>query len=119
MADEEKELVQTVEGQNMTWVEITSTGTDDEARLLQGFLEAEGIPTQIENVKFSMEPINFGKMGDIRVYVPAEDERRALDLVKQREAEYDRLDDDEETVVTDEGPAAIDESAVAEDDTET
>ena len=118
MADDPKELVQTVEGDNVTWVEIASTGTEDEARLLQGFLEAEGIPAQVENVKFSMEPINFGKMGDIRVYVPDEDERRALDLVKARERAYEKLDDDEETVVTDEGPAPIDESAVAEDETE-
>src|SRR5213075_47139 len=63
-----------------TWVEITSVGTDDEARLLQGFLEAEGVPAQIENVKFSMEPINFGVMGDIRIYVPADKEQHAVEL---------------------------------------
>lgn len=99
-----------------TWVEIASTGTDDEARLLQGFLEGEGIPAQIENVKFSMEPINFGTMGDIRVYVGAEDEQRAQELLRRREEEYARLDDDEETLVTDDGPADIDESARAESD---
>ena len=54
-----------------TWVEIASTGTEDEAALLAGFLDAEGIPAQIEDVKFNMEPINFGAMGDIRIYVPA------------------------------------------------
>ncbi|MBV8519015.1 MAG: DUF2007 domain-containing protein [Acidobacteria bacterium] len=99
-----------------TWVEIASSGTDDEARLLQGFLEAEGIPAQIENVKFSMEPINFGTMGDIRIYVGAEDEARALELLRQRDIEYRNLDDDDETLVTDEGPAEVDENAQAEDD---
>jgi putative signal transducing protein len=107
---------QTVKGDNVTWVEITSSGTEDEARLLAGFLEAEGIPAQIENVRFSMEPINFGKMGEIRVYVPAEDEKRALELLGQREAEYESLDDDDETLVTDEGVASIDDDAEAEDD---
>jgi hypothetical protein len=97
-----------------TWVEITSVGTVDEANLLQGFLDAEGVPAQIENVKFTMEPINFGAMGDIRIYVPAEDEQRALDLLKQRQVEYDKLDDDEETLVTDEGPADIDENTPPE-----
>ena len=101
-----------------TWVEITSVGTDDEARLLQGFLEAEGVPAQIENVKFSMEPINFGTMGDIRIYVPTDDEQRAVELLKKRNAEYDQLDDDEETVVTDEGPSAIDDDAETEPDTD-
>lgn len=99
-----------------TWVEIASTGTDDEARLLRGFLEAEGIPAQVENVKFTMEPINFGSMGDIRVYVESEDEARALELLREREKAYARLDDDGETLVTDEGPAAIDESAQAASD---
>lgn len=109
---------QSIQGENGTWVEIASTGTDDEARLLKGFLDAEGIEAQIENVKFSMEPINFGTMGDIRVYVAAEDEQRAVQLLRQRNQEYDRLDDDEETLVTDDGPAAIDESASAENDHE-
>jgi hypothetical protein len=93
-----------------TWVEIASTGTEDEANLIKGFLEAEGLRAQVERVNFSMEPVNFGMMGEIRVYVGAEDERRAQELLKQREAEYERLDDDEETLVTDEGPAVVDES---------
>lgn len=99
-----------------TWVEITSTGSEDEARLVQGFLEAEGISAQVENVKFSMEPVTFGMMGEIRVYVAAEDEQRAQQLMANREREYERLDDDEETVVTDEGPAMIDETSQSERD---
>jgi len=101
-----------------TWVEITSVGTDDEARLLQGFLEAEGVPAQIENVKFSMEPINFGAMGDIRIYVPSEDEQRAVEMLRKRNADYDKLDDDDETLVTDEGPADIADDAQTEPETE-
>lgn len=114
MADSKQsfpEDVNTVPAEGTTWVEIASTGTDEEARLLQGFLEAEGISAQVENVKFHMEPINFGTMGDIRVYVAAEDGERAMDLLKRREQEYDKLDDDSETVVTDDGPATIDENA--------
>jgi Putative prokaryotic signal transducing protein len=105
---------QTVSGDEATWVEIASTGSAEEARLLQGFLDGAGIPAQIENVKFSMEPINFGIMGDIRVYVDAEDEKRALDLLRQRDADYDQLDDDAETVVTDEGSATIADDAESE-----
>ena len=105
---------QAVPAANSTWVEITSTGTEDEANLIRGFLEAEGIPAQIENVKFSMEPINFGKMGDIRLYVSAEDEGHALELLRQREREWDNLRDDENTVVTDDGVAELDENASSE-----
>jgi hypothetical protein len=99
-----------------TWVEIASTGTEDEAQLLQGFLDAEGIPAQIEDVKFHMEPINFGTMGEIRVYVPKDDEERAMQLLRERNRAYDKLDDDDETLVTDEGVADIDEEAQAESD---
>ncbi len=105
---------QTVPAQDTTWVEIASSGAEDEAKLLQGFLEAEGISAAVENVKFRMEPVNFGTMGDIRIYVAAEDETRTLDLLRQREREWEKLEDDDDTLVTDEGPAEIDETASSE-----
>jgi hypothetical protein len=120
MADSDQEFpddVNTVQAEDgATWVEITSTGSEDEAKLVQGFLEAEGIPAQVENVKFTMEPVTFGMMGEIRVYVGAEDEQRAQELLRSRERQAENLDDDEETLVTDEGPAVIDETAQAERD---
>lgn len=99
-----------------TWVEITSVGTQDEAELLAGFLETEGIVAQIENVKVDELPINFGMMGEIRVYVKGDEEGRAKELLAKRNEEYERLDDDEETLVTDEGPATVDENSQAEGD---
>ncbi|HVE71003.1 MAG TPA: DUF2007 domain-containing protein [Thermoanaerobaculia bacterium] len=94
-----------------TWVEIASAGTDDEALLIKGFLDAEGITAQVESLKVDQAPINFGSMGEIRVYVSGEDEVRAQELLRKRNQEYERLDDDDETLVTDEGPAVIDETA--------
>ena len=119
MADSRQDFpddVNTVPGDGVTWVEIASTGTDDEAKLITGFLEAEGIPAQIESLEFSMAPTNFGNMGDIRVYVPSDHETRAQDILRQREEQYQRIEDDDDTVVTDEGPATIDETAQAESD---
>lgn len=96
-----------------TWVEIASTGTEDEAKLVQGFLEAEGITAQVESVRSDFAPANFGMLGDIRVYVGSEDEARAQQLLRDRERQAEALDDDDETLVTDEGPAVIDETAQA------
>ena len=108
---DEKENVNTIRADDgTTWVEIASCGTEDEANLLRGFLEAEEIPAQIENVKFSMEPINFGTMGDIRIYVAEDDSTRARELLRQRNADFDNLEDDADTVVTDEGTASIDDN---------
>lgn len=104
---------QAVDGPTSTWVEIASAGTEDEARLLQGFLEAEGIPCQIESLKFTMEPVNLGKMGEIRIYVNAENEEAALALLDHREDAYEKLPQDE-AVVTDEGPAEIADDTVTE-----
>lgn len=101
---------QTVEGPSTTWVEIATAQTEDEAKLLQGFLEAEGIPCQIESLKFNMEPVNLGVMGEIRIYVSADNEEVALGLLQERTQEYERLRT-EEAIVTDEGPAEIDEAA--------
>ena len=63
-------------------------------------------------------PANFGKLGDIRIYVSREDEASAQALMKARELEYDKLDDDGETVVTDEGASDIDDNSTLEPDTE-
>lgn len=116
--EDQSELVeelpyQTIKSDDGTiWVEIASVGTDDEARLLQGFLEAEGMPAQIESLKFSMEPVNFGQLGDIRVYVPTQHEERAFSLIRERELNYVSLRDDQ--ISTDEGPANIDEGSRSE-----
>ncbi len=109
--------VNTVDAEDgTTWVEIASVGTGDEARLLAGFLEGEGIPAQVEDVKFDEMPINFGAMGDIRIYVASHDEVRAQALLRQRERVYEQLDDDDETLVTDEGPAVVDETSQTDGD---
>lgn len=99
-----------------TWIEIASTGTHDEAALLKGFLESQGIPAEVEDVKFEMEPVNFGAMGELRIYVPGEDEARAQELLRERERKYEQLDDDDETLITDDGPAVIDDAAQVESD---
>jgi len=97
-----------------TWVEIASTANSDEAQLIQGFLEAEGIDAQIEHAEAHILPTTFGTLGDVRIYVPAKDEERALELLRQRDREWKKLEDDDDTVVTDEGVAEVDENATTE-----
>ena len=105
---------QTIEGPDSTWVEIASVGSDDEARLLAGFLEAEGIAAEVESLRFSMEPVNVGQMSEIRVYVSAEEEHRALELLEKRAENFASLPEDD-SLMTDEGPAGVDETVDAEE----
>lgn len=109
---------QSIEGPSSTWVEIASVTTMDEARILQGFLEAEGIPCQVESLKFSTMPVDVGDMSEIRIYVTADNETAALDLLEERDEEYETIGDEEERVMTDEGPADIADDAEAVSDTE-
>jgi formate dehydrogenase assembly factor FdhD len=113
MADERTvNTIQTQDG--TTLVEIAAAPNSDEADLLCGFLESEGIPARIERADARILPSNMGALGDVRVYVAQEDEERAMALLRQREEEFEQLDDDAETVVTDDGVADIDENAPAE-----
>jgi len=97
-----------------TWIEIASTANSDEAQLIQGFLDAEGIDAQIEHAEASQFPMTFGDLGDTRIFVPTTDEKRALELLRQREQEWENLEDDDDTVVTDEGVAEVDEKSTTE-----
>ena len=100
--------VLTVEGPNGTWIAAARVGTEEEARLIEGFLEAEGIPVQIEVVRFNVEPVNFGDMSDVRVYVPEEHGTRAIDLIRDRRAAGENMRDDG-SILTEDGPEQVDD----------
>jgi putative signal transducing protein len=97
-----------------TWVEIANSANSDEAELIQGFLEAEGIDSQVEHAEAHSFPATVGSLGDVRVYVPATDQERARELLRQRDQEFENLEDDEDTVVTDDGVAELDEDSSTE-----
>ncbi|MFA6955384.1 MAG: DUF2007 domain-containing protein [Thermoanaerobaculia bacterium] len=108
---------QTVEGETTAWVEIATVGSEEEARMVQGFLEAEGIPTQYESLEINMLPVNIGTMGEIRVFVDAKREADAINLLAERDEDFEAAPSNE-SVMTDEGPANIadDSETIPEDD---
>jgi hypothetical protein len=97
-----------------TWVEIANSANSDEAELIQGFLEAEGIDSQVEHAEAHSFPTTVGRLSDVRIYVPTTDQERARELLRQRDQEFENLDDDADTVVTDEGVAELDEDSSTE-----
>jgi hypothetical protein len=54
------------------WETLTTVGTEEEAALVAGFLDGAGIPAEIESLLFHQEPVTFGRLGEVRVKVPAE-----------------------------------------------
>jgi len=54
------------------WKIVRTVGTEEEAALAAGFLEAAGIEARVESLRFHQEPVNFGKLGEVRVLVAEE-----------------------------------------------
>jgi len=67
------------------WEIVETVGTEEEAALVAGFLEAEGIASQVESLLFHQEPATFGKLGEVRILVAAADLERARQLIEERE----------------------------------
>ena len=54
------------------WEIVETVGTEEDASLVAGFLEAQGIGTQVESLLFHQEPATFGKLivDDLAKWVP-------------------------------------------------
>jgi len=63
------------------WIEVAATGDDEEAVLMAGLLDSEGIPVEIEGPSAATPfPEGIGALGLSRVMVPPDraDEAKAL-----------------------------------------
>jgi hypothetical protein len=69
------------------WVEVASTGNDEEASLISGFLQANDIENIVEMPKGgSPWPENLGAFGMSKVFVPpgrADEARRLIESRRQ------------------------------------
>jgi hypothetical protein len=70
------------------WVEVASSGDDEEAEIIAGLLESEEIPVVIEGAP-SPFPEGLGALGSTRVLVPPDraDEARTLIAEAERDAD--------------------------------
>ena len=68
------------------WEIVETVGTEEEASLVAGLLEAEGVASQVESLLFHQEPATFGKLGEVRILVHANDLDRARQLIDSRES---------------------------------
>ena len=68
-----------------TWETVAVVGTDEEAALIEGFLTASGLTAEVESLVFHQEPVTFGRLGEARVRVPAEQAEEARGLLAERD----------------------------------
>lgn len=79
------------------WEVLATLSSEEEAHLIQGRLESEGIPCALESIKFHVEPVNFGQMSEIRLHVLHSDLPRARQLLGElEEAHLPDVEEEEE-----------------------
>lgn len=68
------------------WEPVAEVETEDEARLMAGFLDAAGVATEVESVASHEFPVTHGDLALVRVWVPAERLEEARRLLAERES---------------------------------
>jgi len=81
------------------WVEVVALGQDEQATLIAGLLQSEGIPCEVEGPSNHPLPENLGSFGISRVMVPPDraEEARELLAARERESLEDALPSEDET----------------------
>lgn len=86
MPDEKTMPEQEPAAEEDRWELLLTMSSEEEAHLLQGRLESEGIPCTLESIKFHVEPVNFGQMSEINLHVLQSDLERARELLNELDA---------------------------------
>lgn len=67
------------------WDVVKIVGTEEEAAVVVGFLQASGIEAAAESLLASEFPADFGHLGEVRVRVPVDRAAEAMALLNERE----------------------------------
>jgi len=70
------------------WVEVEGVGLE-EAELIAGMLESEGIPCEVEGSPMTPFPEELGAFGASRVMVPPDRAEEARSLIARRRREFE------------------------------
>jgi hypothetical protein len=54
------------------WAIVRVVESNEEAILVAGFLDSNGIPAEVESLHVEELPVNLGGLGEVRVRVPAD-----------------------------------------------
>ena len=68
------------------WEILEVFGSEEEAELMAGYLQSQGLPAQVESAHSHEFPVDVGTMGGVRVEVPAGRVDEARQLLAQRES---------------------------------
>lgn len=75
------------------WEILEVLGTEEDAEVVRGYLESQGVPCQVESVLSHEFPVNVSALGNVRVEVPTDRLEEARRLLAARERTPDLADD--------------------------
>jgi Putative prokaryotic signal transducing protein len=78
------------------WETAKIVGTEEEAALVAGFLNNNGIEAQVESLHASEFPTDFGHLGEVHVMVHTEQLAEAQQLLAESDAAAEADDEDED-----------------------
>jgi hypothetical protein len=79
------------------WEILEVLGTEEDAEVVRGYLESQGVPCQVESAHSHEFPVNVSALGNVRIEVPADRLDEARRLLAARERTPDLADDVEGT----------------------
>jgi hypothetical protein len=71
---------------NQTLQTVKTVGTEEEAAVVVGFLQANGFDAGTESLHSSEFPADVGQLSEVRIEVPAEQAADALRLLSDNES---------------------------------
>ena len=87
MNDDDNTADSRIDEDSTAWQAAKIVGTEEEASLVVGFLNSNGIEAQVESLHASEFPTDFGHLGEVHVMVPAEQLAEAQQLLAQSETD--------------------------------
>jgi hypothetical protein len=75
------------------WEILEVLGTEEDAEVVRGYLESQGVPCQVESAHSHEFPVNVSALGNVRIEVPADRLDEARRLLAARERTPDLADD--------------------------
>lgn len=62
---------------------LETVSVEAEARLIIGFLQSVDVTCELESLRFTQEPVNFGRLSEIRLLVRRSELQRARDQLAE------------------------------------
>lgn len=84
-------------GGDSAWVRLAELSSEAEAQLIQGYLESAGVPCQIESLAFRAEPVTFGPLARVRLWVLRGHLQSARQLLNDAQEQAQRAAEEQAT----------------------